>query len=161
MQQGISHHPIDKWLPWMIVAVFIVLAIVLGWFVRTAFVSFNGVVTTHAYEQGLAYNEEIAARQVQRQSGLTPLVNLTPLGDNRVRIVLQVKTAAYKIAAVSSATAKIIRPTRAGLDQTLVLRARASAYEAEIQLPARGVWDVVVTATVAGVRLQTVQRLVI
>ena len=70
-RNGILHRFIgqDRWIPWMFVLGFLVLFAVTGNFVRLALGTFPGLITTNAYERGLAYDDVIAAEQAQLERG--------------------------------------------------------------------------------------------
>ena len=161
MDRQESCHPIDKWLPWMIASVFVVLAIVLFDFVHIAFATFNGTVTDKAYERGLAYDAEIAARAAQLRSGLQPDMKLKPLGGKRVRVQLSVSSARGEPMLPAQAEVRFVRPAQAGLDRTVTLKATDSILAGDVALPAAGVWDVVATMRAGGVMLETSQRIVL
>lgn len=57
------------WIPLLFVGGFLILFAVTGNFVRLALTTFPGLVTTNAYERGLAYDDVIAAEQAQAEQG--------------------------------------------------------------------------------------------
>ena len=59
----------DRWIPWLFVLGFLVLFAVTGSFVKLALTSFTGLVSTNAYERGLAYDEVLAAEAAQAERG--------------------------------------------------------------------------------------------
>jgi nitrogen fixation protein FixH len=155
MAEATRHHPIDRWLPWMIAAVFVLLTAVLFWFVQIAYASFNGTVTDHAYERGLAYNDILAARRTQAESGYAPQLSVTKSGLN-VAVSVRVPGAI-----LSAAQLRFIRPTHAGMDQTLPLSCTGNVCTGQATLPVKGVWDAVATLRAGGVPLQIDQRILL
>lgn len=152
---------IDRWLPWMIVGVFVLLFIVLGQMVHMALSGFQGVVTEHAYEEGLAYNRQLDAKARQLRSGFVPSLSVAALAGTVVQVRYAVRTDAGAAIPIQQVSIRFIRPTAAGMDRHLVLRPAGDAAQGRIALPARGVWDVVAMTTVGGVPLQSIERIVL
>jgi len=156
-----SPHPVDRWIPWMIVGVFVVLAVVLFSFVDTAFKSFNGVVTSRPFEKGLAYNSELAARERQARSGFNAVLAVEPAGRAQARVSLTVTDSRGRTRLPERSTLRFVRPTQAGLDTAVALKASTDRLTGVASLPAAGVWDVVAEVVVGGIPLQVTKRVVL
>ncbi len=135
--------PIDKWIPWMFVAFFVVIAMVHTVFVTVAVKTLPGVVTEDAYEKGLAYNSTLEAAKKQQSLGWT---GRTAYSDGVLSYTLKDKTGA----AIASATvkARITRPVTQGYDSEVVLQdAGKGVYQAKAALPLHGLWNIRIYTT--------------
>jgi nitrogen fixation protein FixH len=148
--------PSDVWIPRSIVAVFVLLFIVLGHLVYIALSTFNGTVTDHPYENGLAYNGEITAREKLSRSGIAPELIVTRLNERRLQVQLRLADRRR----IDNARLRVIRPTQAGLDRHYAMSPNAEGASILIDLPAPGLWDLVAEAKVDGLAIQSVKRLV-
>lgn len=116
-------------------------------FVYLAIGTFAGVTTANPFKEGLAYNEVLAARDAQRGLGWQGKVALTRLDAAADRITLRFSDAEGQPLTGLSLSAALRRPTHAGMDQALAWHeADPGRYEADVTLPARGNWDLVVAA---------------
>jgi nitrogen fixation protein FixH len=153
--------PPDKWIPWYFVAFFITLVLVLVPMCIIAVRTNSGVVTENAYEKGLAYNKVIQASEQQNALKWHGDLTLIPDKEN--------VEANYMLTDANNAPlndAKVmlwlVRPTQSGMDQKIGLNPQSHGhYEAMLPLPAPGLWEVRVSATVQGQNFQTVKRITI
>lgn len=143
--------PIDKWIPWMFVAFFVVVALVNTVFITVAIQTRPGLVTEDAYEKGLAYNTILEAAKKQKILGWT---GRTTYANDVLSYTLKDKTGAP----ISGATVKaeIRRPVTQGHDSTAVLQeAGKGVYEAKVALPLHGLWNIRIYSTWHNQTLQT------
>ena len=108
--------PIDRWIPWMFVAFFVVIAMVDAVFVTFAIKTRPGTVTEQAYEKGLAYNATLDAAEKQKALGWT---DVTTYEDGILSFTLKDKDG--KPLSGAEVTAKITRPVAEGYDSTVKL----------------------------------------
>jgi nitrogen fixation protein FixH len=116
-------------------------------FVYVAVGTFTGVTTANPYQEGLAYNEVLAARDAQRALGWQGEVSYSQAvaGTETITVILTDRAGAPLTGL--SLDGNLRRPTHAGLDQPLAwLEAAPGSYTAEVSLPERGNWDLVVNA---------------
>lgn len=117
-------------------------------FVYFALDSWTGLTTENAYQEGLAYNQVLAARDAQRDLGWQGDLSLgtASSGEDSVTITLKDKSGAPLSGL--ELTGKLRRPTREGIDQSLIWQEQApGAYNALVALPQRGNWDLVFSAS--------------
>ena len=148
----------DRLIPWYIVSFFVVVAILDGIFVYIATSTHTGVVTEHAYDKGLAYNETVAAAEAQKQLGWQGDIALA--GDRMLEFSLRDADGR----ALTGALAKVefMRPTQDGMDFALDLaESTDGVYTASVDFPAEGLWDVRVFATRGGEEFQSHRRVVV
>ena len=129
----------DRLIPWYIVSFFVVVAIVDGIFVYIATSTHTGVVTEHAYDQGLAYNKTVAASDAQDALGWQSKI---VLGADSV-LTFSLSDADGQMLEGAAAKAVFTRPTKDGMDFSIELSEQAPGqYVAPVAFPADGQWDV-------------------
>jgi nitrogen fixation protein FixH len=137
------------WYPYIFVGGF---AVVLGvnlTLLYFATSTFNGLVSKTAYEDGVAYNDEISAARLQDALGWSGQIALSGEAGGKdgawpamvsAHILDETGTPVLRGLAV---TAEIRRPTQAGYDQTLTLTAGTDGqWRAPVTLPFQGQWEV-------------------
>ncbi|GEM_PF-324077 len=142
----------DRWIPWYFVAFFVVIAAVMGGMVTIAIKTQTGVVTEHPYEKGIAYNDVVRAQQHQEKIGWQGKISYE---NGRLNFVLYDKN--NKLLQADKITAKIMRPTHAGLDFALDL----SSGSAEVSFPEKGLWEVRIFAEKDQQKYQQAKRIVV
>lgn len=135
--------PRDRWIPWMFVAFFGVVVAANGIMVYFAMASFTGLQTQDTYRKGLDYNATLAAERAQDALGWTVVADFTEHGAQGG--LLSVRVADGDGAPLDDATvsARLVRPTQSGYDRDIALApAGAGLYEAEVDLPLAGQWEI-------------------
>lgn len=127
-----------RW-PWLLMSgPFIV---VVAGFV-TAYIAFSsndGLVDDDYYKQGLAVNQITAREKSALRLGFQAEVMQAPDGD-RVRVLLRANAGT---ALPDSLRMRIAHPTRAGVDQNLLLRSESSGvYAGRLESSVKGRWHV-------------------
>lgn len=125
----------DRWIPWLLVAFFAVIAVIDGSFVYIAVSTQTGVVTERAYEKGLAYDEILNSARSQ------PDIVQKASYENGI---LRWKLEDHKGAPITGAavTAHIMRPVQDGHDFDIRLEEKAAGlYEAKVNPPLPGLWS--------------------
>lgn len=131
--------PIRPWYkepwPWILAAgpaIVVVAATYTAWL---AIKSNDGLVTEDYYKKGLAANQTITRNELATKMGLVAGVRIA--GD-RMTVRL---TASNKVFVMPPTLAVTIsHPTRAGLDQSLIMVRNGDGYIGEVRLPASGHW---------------------
>jgi uncharacterized protein len=128
----------EPW-PWFLMSgpfLVIVAALVSAW---VAVSTNDGLVADDYYKQGLVAGETLAKSQKAQELGLSVSLRLT---SDSIRITLKSR----EVGMVPPATLLISmsHPTRAGIDQKLVLKRNGDAYMGDANLPASGHWLIVV-----------------
>lgn len=130
------------WIPWTFVGAFLVVLAANGTMLMFALDSFTGIETEQAYRKGLAYNEQIDAAEQQAALGWTVALSVEQSGPTRAVIALDVSDSAGQPLDGAKAVVHLIRPTQAGYDRSETLsRSAAGRYEATVELPLGGLWD--------------------
>lgn len=143
--------PIDKYIPWMIVAFFLVVAAVDAVFVTLAVRTHTGVVTEQAYEKGLDYNKAIEASAAQSAMGWTGEIAFKA---DTLSFDLKDKDGNGIEGAVVEAS--IRRPVTKGYDRDIALADKGlGLYQAPLSLPLKGQWEVRVYASANGQDFQS------
>lgn len=149
---------IDRYIPWMIVGFFVVVAIFDGIFVYLATSTHTGVVTDHAYQRGLKYNQTVSAANRQQALGWQASLEL----QNQAQLVLKIADKDGQSINGATVQAQIQRPTQDGYDfETDLSNAGGGTYWAPVTFPLPGQWDVKVLVTWKQEQFQLSKRLVI
>ncbi len=125
-------------------------------FIWLALDTFTGVTNKNAYQDGLAYNERLAAAEAQKALGWQGQVTQ---GDRT--LVLTLKDGKGAAVRGLQLEALLMRPTHDNADQRRVMVEQAPGrYLAPLELPAGGNWDLVISGTAAdGTPFETRKRL--
>ncbi len=138
----IDKHSPNQWYrepwPWLLMSgpfIVIVAALFTAWLAVT---SSDGLVADDYYKKGLAAGETLAKSQQAERLGITAGVMLN-------REAMQIRLNATQ-AFDQPPTLKVTlsHPTRAGMDQQLLLKRNGDVYRGEMLLPASGHWLVLV-----------------
>jgi nitrogen fixation protein FixH len=141
----------DRWIPWLFVGFFVVVLIANGSMMFAAFLSWPGLETTSAYQRGLAYNRMLAAASEQAELDWQVGFDFRQDGARRgvVRVDLADRFGSFLRHAVVRAT--FVRPTSEGHDLTAdLVREIGGRYQATVDLPLDGQWDIYLAATSRG-----------
>lgn len=141
-EETVNPKPIDKWIPWFFVMFFAAIAAIDGVMVTIAVKTQPGVVTEHAYEKGLAYDQIIAAAAVQEELGWHAVLALHEGKEAQILsfTLSDAENVALRGAQVS---ARITRPVQDGFDFNLALAEDgAGAYAVPVSFPLPGQWHV-------------------
>lgn len=128
-------NPKDRWIPWYFVIFFTVIAVLDGIFVYMAISTQTGLVTEHAYEKGLAYNQILqearAQPAIQQKAGYEAGILRWQLADAQGVPITNARVSAH-----------IKRPVQEGYDFDINLEHQGGGvYEAKVEPPLRGLWQ--------------------
>lgn len=99
----------------------------------------DGLVTDDYYKKGLAAGQTIAKSDRAKSLGITAAVRVS---SEILTVRLKATDAGYALPATLLVT--VSHPTRAGLDQSKVLKPGAEGYSGQFRLPAAGHWLVLI-----------------
>ncbi len=129
----------EPW-PWILMSgpfMVIVASFISAWY---ALSTSDGLVADDYYKQGLNVSQTIARSEKARELGLVATLNLT-----QERVSVRLAAASGKqLTMPPTVTLTLSHPTRAGMDQTDVLRWDGQKYNGKLRLPASGHWLVMV-----------------
>ncbi len=146
-----------KYVPWVIVAFYVSFIIPLLFFVWIAFTHKPSEVTVHAYDKGLAYNRTLEKAAAQQTLDWKTEITLE---DNVLRFTL--KDAHGMPIGGARVDGWLVRPSQQTLDQPIALKETAKGvYEGKAELPAKGLWEVRVTALSQGEQFQAAKTLTV
>ena len=130
-----------RWIPWLFVIFFGVLTVLLGSFAYIAISTDRGVVTEDAYKKGLRYNDVLEKQQAQDALGWQGDLALSGQGQKQdFTFTLQDKN--HRPVANGDVRMALVRPTQAGHDMTVALKAAApGVYTGQATLPLPGLWE--------------------
>ncbi len=148
------------WIPWTFVGFFAVVFAVNGIMIYFALTTFSGLDRRDAYKRGQAYNEILAEARAQEALGWTAVVDNEPVDEAVGRLRVVVADAAERPIYDADVRALVKRPTNAHLDfETWLVPVGGGGYAAELDWPAPGIWDVLVTVQQGGNRYQVEERI--
>lgn len=109
-------------------------------FVWLALDSFSGAVSQHPYEEGLAYNQRLAAAERQQAQGWQGAIAV-----EEGAVVLTLSDRQGRALRGFFLEAQLLRPTNAGMDRRVAMTETAPGrYRAPLDLPAGGNWNLVI-----------------
>jgi nitrogen fixation protein FixH len=141
------------WIPLLFVAGFLVLFAVTGRFVYLALTTSNGLVTSNAYERGLAYDDIIAAEEAQAARGWLLEMDIPGLsGEGQIAAITLTDRNGEALSG-GSVILMAERMSRYAQQVQLTLSDVGNGrYEAAADFPIGGRWFVSVLADVEGER---------
>lgn len=149
-----------SWIPWVFVGLFGVVLIANGTMIAVAISTFTGMETVSAYKKGLSYNQRLAAAEAQEKLGWQASLDAEAGGDGMMRITFDLEDKEGAPIAAADIQAKIDRPLQDGLDQAVTFdEIKSGRYEATVDLPLKGQWEIDLTAEARGQRYQLTQRI--
>ncbi|MEQ8967938.1 MAG: FixH family protein [Azospirillaceae bacterium] len=161
----IDHDPRrGRWIPWAFVAFFGVVLVANGTMLSVALTTWTGLSTENAYERGLVYNDTLARLAEGEALGWETGVAFEPVADpgsgrHAGRVVVEAFDAEGRPIEDATVTAKLVRPTVYGHDETLALpQAAPGRYAADVELPLPGQWEVRATVVARGGTVETGAR---
>ena len=133
----------SSWIPWVFVAGFGVVLVANGTMIWFATRSFPGLVTTRAYDEGLAYNRNLAAAEAQAALGWQPALVAVPLETFRGGLELSLLDRDGAPLDGATVSARLERPLEKEQDFAVELQGSgAGRYAAAFDVPRVGIWDV-------------------
>lgn len=130
----------EPW-PWYLIAgpfIVVVASTVTAWL---AVSTSDGLVTDDYYKKGLVIDQTLARSRLAESMGLELRARFTAEG---VAIALQATVEGAVLTPPKSLTLTLSHPTRAGLDQQVLLQGDGTTFSGNLRLPASGHWLVLV-----------------
>ncbi len=128
----------EPW-PWILMSgpfIVVIAALASAWI---AVSTSDGLVADDYYKQGLAVGQTLARSERAAEAGLAAHLRLTSEGAT-----IRLSAREQGFAMPAKITLTLSHPTRAGLDQNVVLIRQGDAYTGAVRLPAAGHWLVLV-----------------
>lgn len=151
--------PIDKYIPWFFVAFFLTLTGLMAWFAWLAISTDRGVVSTHAYQNGLAYNQVLEKQREQDALGWQTQLDIKKDTGAPAHAEFVLRDKAGKAINDAEVQLSFIRPTQAGHDVTIMLVNKGNGrYVGETPLALPGLWDAHITVKSGTNTVQTSKR---
>jgi nitrogen fixation protein FixH len=138
------------WYPLIFLGFFVIVFSVNATMAYFATSSFTGLSTQHAYEEGLAYNRNLAMAKAQAGMGWTVDTAVIPAGGTTpgAAIAITYRDRDGKPVDGLTVAALVSRPTIKGYDHEITLAPQGNGrYGTTIALPLPGEWDMDVMAT--------------
>lgn len=153
------------WYPWIFVGLMGLVVAVNAALATLAVKTFPGLQSEDAYNEGLRYNDTLAARHDQAMRGWKMDIAVASVaGEERHAAEVSVSFAdrdGYPLERLNI-DAELIRPTAAGFDQPLNFERRAAGlYVARVTLPFAGQWDARINARRGEETYRTTRRVLV
>jgi len=149
------------WIPWLFVAFFGIVVAANATMITVAVTTFTGIgaENQHSYQQGLAYNDTIAAVAAQKALGWDVDLTFDPSGGRRGVLDLSMMDAHGGWIDQAAVSVQLRRPTEAAADFSASLPyVRDGHYRATLDFPLPGIWDVHIDAEDARGTYRLTQR---
>ena len=141
----------SRWIPCAFVAFFGVVLLANGAMIWIAFVTWTGLETESAYQKGLAYNRVLDQAEAQASLGWQVHLEFAQADGRALAVKLALADRHGDLIEDASISTTFFRPTHEGHDQVAAIPHRyGGAYEARVELPLAGQWDVHLTVEHAG-----------
>ena len=130
-----------RWIPWLFVGFFVVVATVNGVMIWYALSSWTGLAANQAYDNGLTYNQNLAAASRQAALGWRPTLSVQ-VGAQGGEVELELADAQGRPVTDAAVVVAFERPTFEGADFTVELRPVAPGhYRGSFDAPLPGAWN--------------------
>jgi nitrogen fixation protein FixH len=151
-----------RWIPWAIAGGLGVVVAVNGALAYFAVTSSTGLVTTHPYDAGNAYNRVLDAAAAQDALGWRGTLAFTSAGTERGEIVAEFTDRAGQKLTGLAVTARLMRPVEPLPDVVLTLSESGSGrYASAVALSRPGQWEVHAAARRGGETFEFAQRILV
>jgi nitrogen fixation protein FixH len=131
-------------------------------FIYLSNITYNGVVTEHAYEKGLQYNSIIDKNIEQEHLGWVGSLDYQIKDGKHLLLKFTLKDAKGKKISGALINAKIMRPVTDKFDKLIILEEVAvGEYQVRCQLPLAGQWEIKLTAKAKGKEYFLNKRIII
>ncbi|MBI2254655.1 MAG: FixH family protein [Proteobacteria bacterium] len=148
------------WIPGLFVLGFLIVIAVNGVLIYTSISSFSGLETDGAYERGLHYNQSLALAAANAETGWHAEPKVSDAGNAARKLEITVTDRTGAPVTELQVEAYLVRPTNAGMDDTLALTDLGNGrYAADFTPKAMGNWELRLQAKRGDVTWQQVQRI--
>lgn len=151
----------DRLIPWYIVGFFVFIALVDGIMVTLAVRTQSGMVSSHPYEQGIAYNQLIQSAKTQDDLGWKGTITYTRLSSQEGAVDFILKDPRGVTIPLDRVSAKITFPVHAGQDFETDLVRQDTHFHAKLVFPQVGLWEVRIYAEASGTPYQQSKRIIV
>ena len=135
--------PVKPWYkepwPWILMAgpFVVVIASFVSFGLASSLMNQEGLVSDNPYKEGLEAGQTVARSERAKELGL--LATLT-LQQDHVQVALAAAADEQQMQMPKTITLNLSHPTRAGMDQSVVLRWNGKRYDGDIRVPTSGHW---------------------
>lgn len=160
-QNNKNSKKIDKFIPYFFIIFFAIIFIADFSFVYIAKKTWRGVYTDQSYEKGKNYNKSLEAVKKQKELGWNLSLKYQENGKNSAILISCLKDKNNNLIKDAKLKAKISRPTQEGFDFVQDFIQENGCYQAKINFPLQGQWDVEIQAFQGKNVMQMIKRYVV
>jgi nitrogen fixation protein FixH len=158
--QQVKHMIRQRWIPSLFVLGFLVVVAVNAVLIVTATGTFSGLVVAHPYKKGAEYSRLHQALLEQKELGWQYGLQAVPQGDGQVRLIMQWRDGAALALSDLVVTLEASRPVENIAPLSVDLQSRGGGrYEALLELPRDGLWDLRIAASQGQRRFVAAERI--
>ena len=137
----------NVWIPSCFFGMFFVIFAANAAMVGVALNSWRGLVTTDAYNKGVAYQQAIEAEQREQELGWSVDLSVDTPRPKRADVLVSLTGADGAPLEADSVRVGFVRPTQEGYDSVHTLTALGGGkFAKSVSLPLRGLWDLRIEA---------------
>jgi nitrogen fixation protein FixH len=158
--QQVKHMIRQRWIPSLFVLGFLVVVAVNTVLIVTATGSFSGLVVAHPYKKGAEYSRLHQALLEQKELGWQYGLQAVTQADGQVRLIMQWRDSAALALSDLVVTLEASRPVENIAPLSVELQPRGGGrYEALLELPRDGLWDLRIAASQGERRFVAAERI--
>lgn len=158
--QQMKHMIRQRWIPSLFVLGFFVVVAVNAVLIVMATGSFSGLVVAHPYKKGTEYSRLHQALLDQKELGWQYSLQAVAQGEGHVRLTMQWNDGAALALSNLAVTLEASRPVENIAPLTIDLQPRGGGrYEAQLELPREGLWDLRIAASQGERRFLAAERI--
>jgi nitrogen fixation protein FixH len=141
----------SRWIPYAFIAFFGVVLLANGAMIWLAFATWTGLETERAYQKGLAYNRVLDQAEAQASLGWHVDLEFVQADQRALAVKLALADRRGDLIEDARVSTTFYRPTHEGHDRVAAIPHRyGGEYEAQVELPLAGQWDVHLSIERAG-----------
>ncbi len=129
-------------IPYFFFAFFIVILAVNVFYIYISKKTWSGLVTSDGYKKGLNYNDTLKQEEEQKKLGWVVDVDFSHKYDNKWTVWFKLRDKNRRVITDAEIIADFKRPTTEGIDFSRQIRMVDGTYQAEVEFPAKGQWDI-------------------
>ncbi|WP_200339675.1 FixH family protein [Rhodovibrio sodomensis] len=152
----------NVWIPSCFFGMFLVIFAANATMIGVGMSSWRGLVTTDAYDKGVAYQQAIEAEQQEQALGWSVDLSVDHPQPKRADLLVSVTDAQGRPVDADTVRVGLVRPTQAGYDSTHTLTALGGGrFAKRVQLPLKGLWELRIEAEKGADALRVSRRITV
>jgi nitrogen fixation protein FixH len=152
----------NVWIPSCFFAMFVVIFAANATMIGVGMSSWRGLVTTDAYDKGVAYQQAIEAEQREEALGWSVDLSVEHPQPKRANVLISVTDQAGRPIDADRVRVGFVRPTQEGYDSLHTLNALGGGkFAKSVELPLKGLWELRIEAEKGDDALRVSRRITV